>query len=1453
MSTASYTGCEPTFLYGPRVPEGDVNLAYTFIEAPKFETAVEIQDTAIPALLDAMGGNQGPPLIFNAANDGSGILINTTTNSPFVSVRHIRLTNLFVADKCDAAHALILRGELACRYAGATDSIPANVSDAYADPKNVNLNLAYADGTAIAQSSYRVRLRRIDGAPPWVYEATVYVCWTPQTELGLLVSYPAAMRSAGGEWIVAPARRVEHLAQHSAMESSRGDFTIEPALGGASHIVRVPGARTVNASPGCLFRWGIRGSAIGMSFDSPDITSYVAQQDGVKIIADGKLIKDVFATECPRYASALGAAALLGATVTYAPVIRIPPADAPPHMNTGANVVLTVNSVNQVCASTSVARTEPAPGETVTYAPCGCWAKVSLAGSDVTEEQFAWQASVKEKTLRVNAPRGPHAHPSIKGVGDGQLITEIVMDYIERYKDDYIQRRGGDGEWIEIENAYYTGEFEQRSWCSATWGIFVPRLVSYDWSFEVSDGQSYDAPRVEVNGVRLTDITPGPVIDLPGVVGGGRQYTCHLALAPGWNKVKVTRSVDRVLARHAYLRVQRMYPLIEVTGLSHYAIDSKSYKYPPQTTERTIAVRHSETVQYGHPITIDAKDYAVDLDAGADLEWLSPVSCDNANVKIDEASDYQSAGVFTSSVKQSSTGQAMGSIVLRRDGIAENERVLLASWQQLASLFGVTNRSDDELRSMYCCLDDNSWNIMARFEREATGTRYGGPGTKLRCYDMKANNIGVVAYGAISLRQMGPMFALQELVPTSGLCKSSSTEWYDPWHLDIPDIVFTREILLPGTSHPMYNSLWPELKPYAGQMASCRYNIPEYESQAWVPAYPAACVTEVPRLYNENTLIVSYPPYMPDGWDSIQLSTDTRVVDVDPASRLIMLDHDVTREMPITVQYRAIVRSYRYVGYTQNNGGVASIVSLNLNPGPYQVSSATPDRHVYGHVATTQYEEVPTSELVGIPFTVYLVPTLVRVNDTTVATRQKAAYHTTYTPVELEEIDALTTPLGIVSMKQTARPEDVVVIDTRRRGGGLSESIDREEATFDAAMSHWDIGRWDGQVYVDGGVVLIDLVDDSVSADLSRRASADVAVPVYDTAAFIRGAATLSLSAVRDLSSAQSSVFVSVNVAILAGTVPFLASTTIVAVGSTFAIAQVDAVVRSMDCRFDIIYKERLPEAEPGPVDIVFVFDTSGSMGGPRNNIMNNLDVFIDALDAPDWRIGLVSYEASPSIVLTDQSSRWAATKSEFAELLGKLVFSGGIENGLTAIKYAVEQYDWRDGIVRHIVLVTDEDADDHSTIGDIVAFLQENNAILHAIVNYDNCTPYLNLAEATGGMDFSVAGSFGESLAALGSEIVKWGQAQTAQIEKLLRVFADSAPQPTGYTLRQVIADRVGVSLPSDFLNAESFQFVSAVLAVLSSPGYQGYFVPSSDIAAGGSDTTYDLDAYIYGCWLGA
>lgn len=1073
-------GIEPTFLCGPQVPEGDVNVAYAFIEAPRFDTAVEIQDAAVPALLGAMSRSQGPPSIFRAADDDNGILVNATTNSPFVPTRHIRLTNFFAAGRQDAAHALILNGKLAYHYAGAADSIPANVLCAYVEPENVNLDLTYADGVAVAPSLYRVRLRRIGDVPPWVYEATVYVCWTPQTELGLLVSYPAAMRSAGGEWIVAPARRVEHLAQHSAMESSRGDFTISSAPDGAGYIVRVLGARTVNASPGCLFRWYIELKASSQPGGgppyticrSPDITSYVARRDGVKVLAGGMSIQSLFAMEHPLIPKSM--------YKTYTPILSLPPADAPSHMNTGANVVLTVNDANQVCASTSVAGTEPAPGETVTGVPCGCWAKVSLAGSDVTEERFTWQASVKEKTMRVNAPRGPHAHPSIKGVGDGQLITEIVMDYIERYKDDYIQRRGGDGEWIEIENAYYTGEFEQRSWCSATWGIFVPRLVSYDWSFEVSDGQFYDAPRVEVNGVRLTDITPGPVIDLPGVVGGGRQYTCHLALAPGWNKVKVTRSVDRVLARHAYLRVQRMYPLIEVTGLSHYAIDSKSYKYPPQTTERTIAVRHSETVQYGHPITIDAKDYAVDLDAGADLEWLSPVSCDNANVKIDEASDYQSAGVFTSSVKQSSTGQAMGSIVLRRDGIAENERVLLASWQQLASLFGVTNRSDDELRSMYCCLDDNSWNIMARFEREATGTRYGGPGTKLRCYDMKANNIGVVAYGAISLRQMGPMFALQELVPTSGLCKSSSTEWYDPWHLDIPDIVFTREILLPGTSHPMYNSLWPELKPYAGQMASCRYNIPEYESQAWVPAYPAAYITETPRLYNENTLAVTYPPLTLDGWDSIQLSTDAQIVDVDSVSRLIVLSRDVKREMPISIRYRAVVRSYRYTGYAQGSDEAASLVGLNLNPGPYQTSSATPDRHVYGHVATTQYEEVPTSELVGIPFTVYLVPTLVRVNDTTVATRQKAAYHTTYTPVELEEIDALTTPLGIVSMKQTARPEDVVVIDTRRRGGGLSESVDRVEKTSDAAMSHWDIGRWDGQIYVDGGVVLIEMVDQQI-------------------------------------------------------------------------------------------------------------------------------------------------------------------------------------------------------------------------------------------------------------------------------------------------------------------------------------------------------------------------------------
>lgn len=112
--------------------------------------------------------------------------------------------------------------------------------------------------------------------------------------------------------------------------------------------------------------------------------------------------------------------------------------------------------------------------------------------------------------------------------------------------------------------------------------------------------------------------------------------------------------------------------------------------------------------------------------------------------------------------------------------------------------------------------------------------------------------------------------------------------------------------------------------------------------------------------------------------------------------------------------------------------------------------------------------------------------------------------------------------------------------------------------------------------------------------------------------------------------------------------------------------------------------------ARPDPaVDVVFVFDRSGSMDENRYELAREMDAVDARLDAAgaDARYALLTYAGS---VRTEQG--WT---SEYADVDRALDFrtAGSTENASDAV-LAATSMDFRDGADRVVVLVTDEDDD---------------------------------------------------------------------------------------------------------------------------------------------------------------
>ena len=173
--------------------------------------------------------------------------------------------------------------------------------------------------------------------------------------------------------------------------------------------------------------------------------------------------------------------------------------------------------------------------------------------------------------------------------------------------------------------------------------------------------------------------------------------------------------------------------------------------------------------------------------------------------------------------------------------------------------------------------------------------------------------------------------------------------------------------------------------------------------------------------------------------------------------------------------------------------------------------------------------------------------------------------------------------------------------------------------------------------------------------------------------------------------------------------------------------------------------------------DVVFLIDTSGSMGSQITAVRENANALADGLQAEgiDYRLGLVQFGQSadtgaPRII----GGGLTADVDTFKGWVAGLVASGGVEPGFWAIRLAIENYSFRPGAQKIFILISDEDSDPPGGNGTpdlagTVSLIQANEVTVHAAVR---CTSGLSEAHycnetsvrgVSGGLLFGVADPF--------------------------------------------------------------------------------------------------------------
>ncbi|MDY6841294.1 MAG: VWA domain-containing protein [Pseudomonadota bacterium] len=159
--------------------------------------------------------------------------------------------------------------------------------------------------------------------------------------------------------------------------------------------------------------------------------------------------------------------------------------------------------------------------------------------------------------------------------------------------------------------------------------------------------------------------------------------------------------------------------------------------------------------------------------------------------------------------------------------------------------------------------------------------------------------------------------------------------------------------------------------------------------------------------------------------------------------------------------------------------------------------------------------------------------------------------------------------------------------------------------------------------------------------------------------------------------------------------------------------------------------------------DVVWVVDTSGSMGGDINQVKNRILEFNTAMtdNGIDANYGLVRFGGTASLIqdITDFTT-FSTSGSPFDKLSAN---GGGTEDGSAALQVALGA-SFRANSVQNFILVTDENDDtssNRSLLNDDLAATTGVNELINVIGNPgdDDGNYYANLATNNGGNFFNI------------------------------------------------------------------------------------------------------------------
>lgn len=257
------------------------------------------------------------------------------------------------------------------------------------------------------------------------------------------------------------------------------------------------------------------------------------------------------------------------------------------------------------------------------------------------------------------------------------------------------------------------------------------------------------------------------------------------------------------------------------------------------------------------------------------------------------------------------------------------------------------------------------------------------------------------------------------------------------------------------------------------------YSIPEYYRQGFIPqkGYPYREIRqERPQVLNTNQLRLRHTP-LSVSFDGVQATNihvsvngkRIRVIEWNSFDGIVLLDGTITHNDEIFVDYEYEEQHFVYRGFYDKENDRFWQLDLNPSKGHYITMRDESDGQV---------KDMPSFVLVNKTVYIYMLPSSrVSVNmlGEVLPAQEIEPYTLFHSFQRVSNKNAVL--LAEIRVRPNSTQHNLVVKDTRTRGGGLKASITPEimREVEEESFYYWDIGHWDGQPFPENGVIAIRL------------------------------------------------------------------------------------------------------------------------------------------------------------------------------------------------------------------------------------------------------------------------------------------------------------------------------------------------------------------------------------------